>query len=74
MFSGTPITMAPEVWQENYTSKCDVWSVGCMLFQILTGKNPFLAKGHKKEDWLPLLKKGPNWDLFKADSQMHFTG
>ncbi len=27
---GTPYFIAPEVIAENYTSKCDIWSIGIM--------------------------------------------
>ena len=33
---GTPTTMAPEVWNGNFGPKCDVWSLGCILFELLT--------------------------------------
>ena len=32
-----------------------------MLFQLLSGKLPFLAKSVKKKDWLAVLGKPPNW-------------
>lgn len=40
---GTPMTMAPEVLNNlGYDCKCDVWSVGCMIFEMLEGRPPFL--------------------------------
>ncbi|KAL4469854.1 hypothetical protein ABPG72_011075 [Tetrahymena utriculariae] len=40
---GTPMTMAPEVLNNlGYDSKCDVWSVGCMIYEMLEGRPPFL--------------------------------
>lgn len=39
--AGTPYFMAPEVLAENYDSKCDVWSLGCILFMFVTGRMPF---------------------------------
>lgn len=39
---GTPIYMAPEILQNKpYTGKSDLWSVGCILYEILTGFSPF---------------------------------
>jgi NIMA (never in mitosis gene a)-related kinase len=31
--TGTPYYASPEVWNEKaYTSKCDIWSLGCVLY------------------------------------------
>ena len=39
---GTLLWMAPEVInQEKYGRKADVWSLGCTLLEILTGRNPW---------------------------------
>ena len=39
---GTPRYMAPEQWREAAcTGATDVWALGVMLFQMLTGKHPF---------------------------------
>lgn len=42
---GTMLTMAPEVMKSNknqsYTSKCDLWSIGCVYYQMLIGESPF---------------------------------
>lgn len=39
--TGTPIYMAPEVYRKCYTPSADVWSLGVMLFQLVTGQFPF---------------------------------
>ena len=41
-FCGTPVYMAPQLlFQEPYTSKCDVWSLGLMLFELIYGATPW---------------------------------
>ena len=34
--------MAPEVLKKKYTSKCDNWSCGIIMYQLLTGMLPYL--------------------------------
>ncbi|KAB2003159.1 hypothetical protein E1A91_D11G115000v1 [Gossypium mustelinum] len=39
---GSPLYMAPEIIQnKKYDAKADLWSVGAILFQLVTGKPPF---------------------------------
>uniref|UniRef100_A0A8C1NSJ0 non-specific serine/threonine protein kinase n=1 Tax=Cyprinus carpio TaxID=7962 RepID=A0A8C1NSJ0_CYPCA len=41
---GSPMYMAPEViMSQNYDAKADLWSVGTIIYQCLTGKAPFQA-------------------------------
>ena len=40
---GTPYTTAPEVIRESYDERCDVWSVGVVVYIMLCGKRPFEA-------------------------------
>ncbi|PIA54582.1 hypothetical protein AQUCO_00900861v1 [Aquilegia coerulea] len=39
---GSPLYMAPEIMQlQKYDAKADLWSVGAILFQLVTGATPF---------------------------------
>jgi len=38
---GTPYFIAPEVIEGNYSSSCDIWSVGVVLHLMLAGEVPF---------------------------------
>lgn len=41
-FIGSPAYMAPEILKgEDYTSKADVWSLGVLLYETLTGVCPW---------------------------------
>ncbi|XP_026125820.1 serine/threonine-protein kinase ULK1-like isoform X1 [Carassius auratus] len=41
---GSPMYMAPEViMSQSYDAKADLWSVGTIIYQCLTGKAPFQA-------------------------------
>lgn len=41
---GSPMYMAPEViMSQNYDAKADLWSIGTIVYQCLTGKAPFYA-------------------------------
>lgn len=47
--AGTPIYMAPQVMhKEKYSAKCDVWSAGVMLYELLFYELPW--DGHTKEN------------------------
>jgi len=63
MMAGTPTTMAPEVWSGAFGPKCDVWSLGCVLFEMLAGDVPFCARSFDPKDWQALHKRGPDWKM-----------
>lgn len=41
---GTLAYVAPEVLRKNYTSQCDLWSMGVICFILLSGHMPFFGK------------------------------
>lgn len=50
-FKGTPIHMAPEIFKaqkhqvESYDQKCDIWSLGTVLYELVFGT--FIGEGIK---------------------------
>lgn len=68
LIGGTPMTMAPEVWDNNFGSKCDVWSAGCILFEMLTGSIPFAVRSMVTKDWQTLHRFGPDWTKVKTSN------
>ncbi|KAH6672867.1 hypothetical protein B0J14DRAFT_482596 [Halenospora varia] len=44
---GSPLYMAPEILRyEKYDAKADLWSVGTVLYEMVSGKPPFRATNH----------------------------
>ena len=42
--TGTPYYASPEIWQDQpYDSKSDIWSLGCVVYELLTYNPPFMA-------------------------------
>eukprot|EP00826_Nyctotherus_ovalis_P038096 TRINITY_DN3544_c0_g1_i7.p1 TRINITY_DN3544_c0_g1~~TRINITY_DN3544_c0_g1_i7.p1 ORF type:complete len:274 (-),score=57.87 TRINITY_DN3544_c0_g1_i7:42-863(-) len=51
--TGTPYYASPEVWRDKpYDKKSDMWSLGCVLYEMITLRPPFAA-----EDMDTLYKK-----------------
>ena len=44
---GSPLYMAPEILRyEKYDAKADLWSVGTVMYEMVTGRPPFRASNH----------------------------
>ena len=65
---GTLGYMAPEVINEKYNEKCDLWSCGIMMYNLLTGNNPFIDRNEEKTVENILNKKINKNELSKFNS------
>ena len=46
--TGTPYYASPEVWKDNpYNLKSDIWSLGCVFYELIMLKTPFRAESMK---------------------------
>ncbi|KAM5288036.1 serine/threonine-protein kinase Nek3 [Ctenodactylus gundi] len=47
-YVGTPYYVPPEIWENlPYNNKSDIWSLGCILYELCTLKHPFHANSWK---------------------------
>ncbi|XP_007421272.1 serine/threonine-protein kinase Nek3 isoform X1 [Python bivittatus] len=47
-YVGTPYYVPPEIWENMpYNNKSDIWSLGCVLYELCTLKHPFQANSWK---------------------------
>ena len=61
---GTPLTQAPEVLcKEKYDSKCDLWSIGVIIYQLIFDRIPFNVKS--KQELIDKIKKMKKLDIPK---------
>ena len=41
---GTPFYASPEIWEgKPYDGKCDIWSIGCVIYEMAAQNPPFRA-------------------------------
>ena len=57
---GTPYYIAPEVLKQSYDEKCDVWSIGVILYLLLIGSPPFDGE-NDSEIWKKIINEEINY-------------
>lgn len=64
---GSPLYMAPEILRyEKYDHRVDLWSIGTVLYELISGRPPFKASNH-----VELLRKiEQNEDLIRFSSKV----
>jgi serine/threonine protein kinase/Tol biopolymer transport system component len=63
---GTPAYMSPEQARgERVDQRSDIWSFGCLLYELLTGQRIFRA-GTLQETITAVLEREPDWRLLPA--------
>lgn len=67
-FEGTPWYMAPEVLSSQVTPASDLWSVGVMAHQLLTGRFPFDDRKNPRSPVLSAIWKSVLTDQVDYDS------
>ncbi len=66
--AGTPHYMAPEQWRaEHQDSATDIYAFGCILFEALTGRTPFVAEDRVAMMVAHLEAKPPSLRSLRAD-------
>jgi len=75
--AGTPPYMAPETWKGKYSKESDIFSIGVITFELLTGINPFFSdniettmkkikKGIREKDIPPFIPERAKKAILKA--------
>ena len=64
---GTAYYIAPEVLNNKYNYKCDIWSVGVVMYALLNEKPPFTGKNN--EEIINNIKKGNiNYNTYRLNN------
>jgi calcium-dependent protein kinase len=69
---GTALYVAPEVLKRKYNERCDIWSLGAVLFRMLTGQN--LIAGVRENEMFQKLYALKEVDLSPLKNVVSETG
>lgn len=64
---GTEAYEAPEVQSENYSEKCDMWSLGVLLYAMLSGAMPFKSASDARTGTFKM--SGETWDAVSPEAK-----
>ncbi len=69
--AGTPAYMAPEQWQGLASRESDQYALGCIAYELFTGRRPFVAANHIAMMWKQVQEHPVPPRQYNPDLPMH---